>query len=114
MSDFNAASIKGNVKRQNFEVKIDLATSPVVGLRFAGQRSVPASRIRGEPGHRTFPPLNLHKARVRRNHGRLPSNGFIERAQSSVLVRSSSAKRASDKALAFLPGTCRLAGNARH
>jgi hypothetical protein len=24
--------------------------------------------------------LNLHRARVRRNHGRLPSNGFIERA----------------------------------
>ena len=24
--------------------------------------------------------LNLHKARVRRNHGRLPSNGFIESA----------------------------------
>ena len=55
----------------------------------------------GAAGHRTFPQLNLHRARVRRNHGRLPSNGFIERAQSSVLVRSSSAKRASDKALAF-------------
>jgi hypothetical protein len=26
---------------------------------------------------RAFPPLNLHKARVRRNHGRLPSNGLI-------------------------------------
>jgi hypothetical protein len=30
--------------------------------------------------HRTFPQLNLHRARVRRNRGRLPSNGFIERA----------------------------------
>jgi hypothetical protein len=59
----------------------------------------------GAAGHRTFPPLNLHRARVRRNHGRLPSNGFIERAQSSVLVRSSSAKRASDKALAFIGTT---------
>jgi site-specific recombinase XerD len=28
----------------------------------------------------TFPQLNLHKARVRRHHGRLPSNGFIESA----------------------------------
>jgi len=27
-----------------------------------------------------FPQLNLHRARVRRNHGRLPSHGFIERA----------------------------------
>src|ERR1700730_888087 len=34
----------------------------------------------GASRHRTFPPLNLHKARVRRNHGRLPSNGFIESA----------------------------------
>ena len=34
----------------------------------------------GAAGHRTFPQLNLHRARVRRNRGRLPSNGFIERA----------------------------------
>jgi hypothetical protein len=34
----------------------------------------------GASQHRTFPQLNLHKARVRRNHGRLPSNGFIESA----------------------------------
>jgi hypothetical protein len=30
--------------------------------------------------HRTFLQLNLHNARVRRNHGRLPSNGFLESA----------------------------------
>jgi len=30
------------------------------------------------------PPFNLHRARVRRNHGRLPSNGFIERAKSTA------------------------------
>jgi hypothetical protein len=34
----------------------------------------------GASRHRTLPQLNLHRARVRRNHGRLPSNGFIERA----------------------------------
>ncbi len=34
----------------------------------------------GASRHRTFPQLNFHRARVRRNHGRLPSNGFIERA----------------------------------
>ena len=62
----------------------------------------------GVSPHRAFLPLNLHKARVRRNHGRLPSNGFIERAQSSVLVRSSSAKRASDKALALIRWDDRL------
>src|SRR5258707_8330025 len=31
----------------------------------------------GASRHRTFPQLNLHKARVRRNLGRLPSDGFI-------------------------------------
>ena len=34
----------------------------------------------GSSRHLTFTQLNLHKARVRRNHGRLPSHGFIERA----------------------------------
>ena len=34
----------------------------------------------GASRHRTFPQLNLHKARAGRNHGRLPSNGFIESA----------------------------------
>ena len=38
----------------------------------------------GASRHRTIPPLNLHKARVRRNHGRLRSNGSIERAQTTV------------------------------
>jgi len=38
----------------------------------------------GTSQHRTFPALNLHRARVRRNHGRLPSNGSIERAQNSL------------------------------
>jgi hypothetical protein len=38
----------------------------------------------------------LHKARVRRKHGRLPSNGLIERAQSSTLNSTTSPKRASD------------------
>ncbi len=31
-----------------------------------------------------LPSLNPHKARVRRNHGRLRSNGLIERAQSTL------------------------------
>ena len=38
------------------------------------------------PSHHCFPQLNLHKARVRRNRGRLRSNGLIERAQSSILT----------------------------
>jgi hypothetical protein len=41
-------------------------------------RALPHSS--GAPPHHSFPQLNLHKARVRRNHGRLPSNGFIESA----------------------------------
>jgi len=48
-------------------------SSPAVVCR-ALPHSLDASR------HRTFPQLNLHRARVRRNRGRLPSNGFIERA----------------------------------
>jgi hypothetical protein len=35
----------------------------------------------GASQHRTVPPFNLHKARVRRNHGRLCSNGLIKRAR---------------------------------
>jgi hypothetical protein len=38
----------------------------------------------------------LHKARVRRNHGRLPSNGLIERAQNTASAPTTSPKRASD------------------
>ena len=45
---------------------------------------------------RTFPQLNLHRARVRRNQGRLPSNGLIERAQRFVPSSTASQKRASD------------------
>jgi len=41
-------------------------------------RALPHSS--GASRHRTFPQLNLHRDRVRRNHGRLPSHGFIERA----------------------------------
>ncbi len=47
-------------------------------------------------------PFNPHRARVRRNRGRLHSNGFIERAPSTAHNFTSSRKRASDKALAFL------------
>jgi Phage integrase family len=39
--------------------------------------------------------------RVHRNHGRLPSNGFIERARSSLPACTRQPKRASDKALTF-------------
>src|SRR5260221_14794768 len=66
----------------------EFCTSLTLSSLTAGSSAL--SHSPGEPGHRTFPQLNLHRARVRRNHGRLPSNGFIERAQSSVLVRSSS------------------------
>ncbi len=41
-------------------------------------------------------------ARVRRNRGRLPSNGFIERAQSTSRNSTSSRKRAPDKALTII------------
>src|SRR5215469_8627506 len=38
----------------------------------------------GDPLHRSLFPFNLHRARVCRNHKRLPSCGLIERAQSSM------------------------------
>lgn len=41
-------------------------------------------------------------ARVRRNRGRLPSNGFIERAPSTSRNFTSPRKRAPDKALTFI------------
>src|SRR5882724_9115212 len=53
----------------------------------------------GAPSHHTFPQLNLHKARVRRNHGRLPSNGFIERAPEHPARAHFFPESASDKAL---------------
>ncbi len=54
----------------------------------------------GASRHRTFPQLNLHRAHVRRNHGRLPSHGFIERApEHRARVIFFLEARASDKAL---------------
>jgi hypothetical protein len=49
-----------------------------------------------------FPQLNLHRARVRRNHGRPPPNGFTGRARSSSPPFTTQRERASGKALAFL------------
>src|SRR5260370_42215384 len=54
----------------------------------------------GAPQNRPFPPLNLHKARVRRNHGRPPPNGFTGRAQNSPPPFTPHRERASGKALA--------------
>jgi len=71
------------------------------------------SAARGVTGHaprrnlRTLkspplPPLNFHRARVRRNHGRPPPNGFIERARRSLLPLTTSRQRTSDKVLALI------------
>jgi hypothetical protein len=54
------------------------------------------------PPHRIFPPLNLHRARVRRNHGRPRPNGCIGRAPSALPVSASRRERASDTALALI------------
>src|SRR5437879_7432582 len=51
------------------------------------------------PHTRSFPLLNPHKARVRRNHGRLPSSRCIESAQSHRARGRSLPTRASDAAL---------------
>jgi len=55
----------------------------------------------GTPQYRSFPRLNLHKARVRRNHERPRPNGFAGRARSSSPPLTPQRERASGKALAF-------------
>ena len=49
------------------------------------------------PPHRCLPSCNLHRARIRRKHGRLPSNEFIERAQGDLPTCAAVPKRASHK-----------------
>ena len=68
--------------------KSPLAASWALSTRYAfapvSSRCPPPHSL-GDAPHRCLPPFNLHRARVvRRNRGRLPSNGFIERAQSTV------------------------------
>jgi hypothetical protein len=64
---------------------------PTVSGILLSHQPVPAVICRAQPHsfrhapHRRLPIFNLHRARVRRNHGRLPSNGLIEHAQSSML-----------------------------
>jgi hypothetical protein len=53
----------------------------------------------GEPRLRSFPPLNLHKVRVHRNHGRPRPNGFTGRAPNSGNPFTPQPERASGKAL---------------
>jgi len=64
---------------------------------YAPQHSLGASQTH------PFPQLNLHKARVRRTHGRLRPNGFTGRARSSSPPFTPRRERASGKALT-LPG----------
>jgi hypothetical protein len=63
----------------------------------------PWHRLRA-PQHRCFPRLNLHSARIRRNHGRPRPNGFTGRAQNSPSPFTPHRERASGKALT-LTGT---------
>ena len=54
------------------------------------------------PPHRSVPPLNLHRARVRRNRGRLPSSRCIESAQTHRARACALPARASDTTLGLL------------
>jgi hypothetical protein len=56
------------------------------------------------PLHRSFLPLNLHSARVRRNRGRLPSSRCIESARTHRARARALPPRASDTTLG-LQGT---------
>jgi hypothetical protein len=53
----------------------------------------------GAPLHRSFLPLNLHSARVRRNRGRLPSSRCIESARTHRARARALPPRASDTTL---------------
>jgi hypothetical protein len=54
------------------------------------------------PPHRSIPPLNLHRARVRRNRGRLPSSRCIESAQTHRACACALPARASDTTLGLI------------
>ena len=56
----------------------------------------------GAPLHRSFLPLNLHNARVRRNRGRLPSSRCIESARTHRTRVRALPARASDTTLGLL------------
>ena len=53
----------------------------------------------GTARRRSFPPLNLHRARVRRNRGRLPSSRCIESARTHRARAGALPLRASDTTL---------------
>ena len=55
----------------------------------------------GTPQNRPFPQLNLHRARVHRNHGRPRPNGFTGRAQNYLPPLTPYPESASVKPLAF-------------
>ena len=56
----------------------------------------------GAPLHRSFLPLNLHNARVRRNRGRLPSSRCIESARTHRARVRALPARASDTTLGLV------------
>jgi len=56
----------------------------------------------GAPLHRSFLPLNLHSARVRRNRARLPSSRCIESARTHRARAPALPARASDTTLGLL------------
>ena len=56
----------------------------------------------GAVRRRSFTPLNLHRARVRRNRGRLPSSRCIESAQTDRARATFFRPRASDTTLGLV------------
>ena len=67
----------------------------------------------GAPLHRSFLPLNLHSARVRRNRGRLPSSRCIESARTHRARAPALPARASDTTLGLLARVHSVAGTPR-
>jgi hypothetical protein len=73
----------------------------MANFRAQGVMSRALQHGRDTPQYRSFPPLNLHRARVHRNHERQRPNGFTGRAQKSLPPFTLYRERASGKALAF-------------
>jgi hypothetical protein len=71
------------------------------GAPTVGSTAHAPRRSFGAPQNRLFPQLNFHNARVRRNHGRPPPNGFTGRARSFSPTFTPQRERASGKALAY-------------
>jgi hypothetical protein len=97
-SRLSACSVSLRLNAEQNSILTSSARPPRYSLPLVRSRCLlPCSphSLRHTP-HRCLLPFNLHKARVRRTHKRLPSSGLIERARSYIPSFTALPKRASD------------------